>query len=579
MLDTFIKLFRLLSRRQRREFFLLQIVMLLASTTELFSTLSIMPFIALAGDPGIITSNAYFSMVHRFLGSPDHAEFLLWVGLGFLTLVTISNLLLFSAQFLINRYSFRLGGEISSALFEYYLSRDILFHGLNNSATLIQRVMRDSNVLSTGMIAPALRLNSRLFSIVLLATLIILVDPLAAVTTIFVLGAAYWFIFHVIRGAIYNNGRIISQYGQKRNRLLNESFGGIKDMKLYALEASYLGEYRATTRDSNRAEANNVILGESPFFLVETLVFGGMVLLTLYLYSSSGGMTTALPVLTLYAMAGLKIVPKLQQSYLAITKMRAAQAAFNHVFSDLKSAAGNRLQALTAESALTPTSSIELKDISFSYPAISKPLFNAFSARFNVGETTAVVGASGAGKSTLLSILMGLVQPDSGNILVDGEVITTDKLAGWRAAIGYVPQDVYLTDTSPAANIAFGVRKEDIDMERVMEAAKAAKIHDFIESLPDKYQARIGERGTQFSGGQVQRVGIARAFYRRVSVLILDEATSALDSETQQDILLNLKAAGWVRTVIMVTHRSETMAFSDNVIKLGSDNQIPADVQ
>lgn len=571
MIDTFFKLFRLLSRRQRREFFLLQIVMVLASTAELFSTAFIMPFIALAADPDIVTNSTYFSTVHGFLGSPDHAEFLLYIGVGFIALVTISNLLLFATQFLMNRYSFRLGGEISTTLYEYYLSRDILFHSTTNSATLIQRIMRDSTVLSTGLIAPALRLNGRLFSIILLATLIILVDPLAAVATIAVLGASYWFIFHFIRSAIYDNGRIISQYGQRRNRLLNESFGGIKDMKLYALEAAYLGEYRVATRDSNRAEANNMILGESPYYLVETVVFGGMVLLTLYLYASSGGMNTALPILTLYAMAGLKIVPKLQQSYLAITRIRGAQAAFNHIYSDLKSAADQKLPGITVENALKPVSCVELRDITFSYPATSRPLFHAFSAQFNVGETTAVVGASGAGKSTLLNILMGLVVPDSGNILVDGEVVTADRLAAWRAAIGYVPQDVYLTDTNPAANIAFGVREEDVDMERVVEAAKAAKIHDFIESLPDKYKARIGERGTQFSGGQVQRVGIARAFYRRVSVLILDEATSALDIETQQDILLNLKSSGWVRTVIMVTHRSETMAFADKVVRVGAD--------
>jgi ABC-type bacteriocin/lantibiotic exporter with double-glycine peptidase domain len=174
------------------------------------------------------------------------------------------------------------------------------------------------------------------------------------------------------------------------------------------------------------------------------------------------------------------------------------------------------------------------------------------------------------GKSTLLDILMGLVEPQSGGILIDGERVTDDMLAAWRAAIGYVPQEVYLIDTTPAANIAFGVKPQDIDMDRVVKAAKTAKIHDFIETLPGTYQARIGERGSQFSGGQKQRIGLARAFYRNVAILVLDEATSALDSATQSEILKNLSDFGVNLTVIMVTHRSEGIAMADTIVDLSS---------
>jgi HlyD family secretion protein len=568
MIDTFLKLFSLLTRKQKRELYLMQLIILMSAVSELVSTVSIMPFIALAANPDIIESNKYFAWVYLHMGNPGHEVFLIYLGLAFIALVTFSNGIMLADQFLMNRYSFRLGGEISSKLYGYYLAKDIVYHSVTNSATLIQRVMRDSTLLSTGLIAPALRLNARLFSVFLLASLIVFVDPLVAMVTIVVLGTVYWFIFYVIRGAIYRNGKLVSELGQQRNRLLNESFGGIKDMKLYSTEAAYLAEYRASTKASNRASANNMILGESPYYIVETVVFAGMILLTLYLYASEGGMHAALPLLTLFGMAGMKIVPKLQQSYLAITKIRGAQAAFNLVYVDLKAASKLTPFEDSDVEALRPQSTIELKDISYGYKIDARPVFDAFSAKFNVGETTAIVGASGVGKSTLLDILMGLVEPQAGGIFIDGERVTDGMLAAWRAAIGYVPQEVYLTDTTPAVNIAFGVDEKDIDMERVVEAAKAARIHDFISGLPGGYMARIGERGAQFSGGQKQRVGIARAFYRRVSVLILDEATSALDNETQADILESLKSMVSRRTVIMVTHRAETIAFADRVVRL-----------
>lgn len=570
MIDTLLKLYKLLSSKQKRELHLLQAMMLLTSVTELISTVSIMPFIALAANPDVIESNAHFARIYHALGSPGHDVFLIYVGVAFIVLVALSNFLQFADQFLMNRYSFRLGGEISSKLYHYYLTRDIVFHSKTNSATLIQRIMRDSTLLSTGLIAPALRLNARLVSIILLSALIVVVDPLVAVVTIVVLGTVYWFIFYVIRGAIYRNGKLVTEFGQRRNRLLNESFGGIKDLKLYSFEANYLRDYATSTRSSNRASADNMILGESPYFLVESVVFALMVLLTLYVYFSEGGMDSALPLLTLFGMAGMKIVPKLQQAYLAVTKIRGAQAAFNHVHADLSAASHGKRLGDAVVQPLRPTRSIELRDVSFVYTEGAKPVLERLCACFNVGEMTAIVGSSGAGKSTLLDILMGLIEPQKGGVYIDGERVADDTLLAWRAAIGYVPQEVYLTDTTPAANIAFGVDENDIDMERVVEAAKAAKIHDFIAGLPGQYQAPIGERGAQFSGGQRQRVGIARAFYRRVSVLILDEATSALDNATQADILANLKQQTGEQTVIMVTHRSETVSFADRVIDLNT---------
>ena len=574
MVDTFFRLFTLLTKKQKREFLLLQVAMLVSSVLELVGTVSIMPFIALAADPGLVTSNQYIGQLDAFLGHPTHEQLLVYVAAGFITLVVLANTCMVFCQFLMARYSFRLGGEISSRLFSHYLGRDVLFHSRTNSAVLIQRVMRDSSVLSNSMIVPALRLNARFFSIVLLSGAIVYVEPFVAFTTLMLLGAIYFFIFRVVRGAVYRNGQKISLLGRNRNRVLNESFGGIRDVKLYSLERNYLERYRVDTKQSDRSAADNMILGEFPYFFVEMFVFTGMALLTLYLYTPEAGLGAALPVLTLYALAGVKLVPKVQQSYLAITRIRGAQPAFNFIYEGLRDSSGDDgfLEG-AAPAPLVPRERIELRGVSFRYDEAPAPVFTDFNVAFAVGRITAVTGASGAGKSTLLDVLTGLIAPGAGTIVIDGRPLEHDDLPAWRASIGFVPQDVYLTDTTPAENIAYGVPVEDIDMAQVRRAAELAHIHEFIESLPEGYLAPLGERGAQFSGGQRQRIGLARAFYREVSVLILDEATSALDNATQEEILRSLKQAQSGLTVVMVTHRQETMAIADDVVELGSENR------
>jgi ABC-type multidrug transport system fused ATPase/permease subunit len=568
MIGTFLKLFQLLTRKQRREFYILQCFMLASALSELVGTVSIMPFIALAANPEIAQTNPYFAQFHQYMGAPSHEQFLVSVGAMFVGLIVVSNLIMVISQFLMNRYSFRVGGELSTRLYQYYLSKDILYHARTNTAAMIQKVMRDSFMLSSFLIAPALRLNARIFSVALLAGMIVYVDPLVALSTVLVLGGVYFFIYRFVRRVIHENGLLVSQLGQQRNQVLNESFGGIRDVKLYSYEAGYLSQYQRDTKRSDRAAADNLILGEVPYFIVETVVFAGMVLLTLYLYSAESGMSAVLPMLTLYCLAGIKIVPKVQQSYLAVTRIRSAQPVFKRLCADLLASREASQFQDESHKIITPEHSIEIRNLSFSHGEGHQPLFKDFSESFEAGKVTAVTGGSGVGKSTLLEIVMGLVQPQAGCIAVDGEPLSEADLPSWRASIGYVPQEVYLVDSSIAENIAFGEEREDIDMERVARVARCASLQQTVEVLPDGYWTQIGERGGLLSGGQRQRIGIARALYRNVSLLFLDEATSALDAATQSDILEKLAQLRPKITVVMITHRTETLSVADKVIQL-----------
>jgi HlyD family secretion protein len=529
---------------------------------------SILPFVALAADPTFTSSNVYLTEIHRWLGEPPHREFLIIVGVVFISFMVIANLIMVISQFLMNRYSFRIGGEISSRLYGYYLSKDILFHAETNSALLVQRIMRDSIMLSSLLIAPALKANSRIFSIILLSGMLLFVNPVVALNTVLALGFAYFFIFHLVKKAIHDNGIKISILGKKRNQTLNESFGGIRDLKLYSFENEYLARYRKDTKVSDRALADNMIIGESPYYIVETILFAGMVLMTLFFYSSENGLNTALPLLTLYCLAGVKIIPKVQQCYLALTRIRSAQPVFKRLYQDMLSSGQVMPFGEQTISPLRPRSTVEIRDMSFSYDRDDAALFENFCESFEVGKITAITGGSGAGKTTLLEIMMGLVRPMSGHIVVDGVPLTENDIPNWRAAIGYVSQDVYLMDNSVAENIAFGQAEDEMDFDRVVWAAKQAEVHDVIEALPEGYWTTIGEQGSLLSGGQRQRIGIARALYRKVPFLFLDEATSALDTGTQNRILKRLVGLKPEITVVMITHRVESLAVVDRVVRL-----------
>jgi ABC-type multidrug transport system fused ATPase/permease subunit len=568
MLNSFLKLFLILNQRQKRDFFILQSMMLSTAIAELIGIASILPFISVASSPELIQSNQYLAKLYNFFGAPPGKDFLLFIGCGFIMFVILANSLLVMSQYFMNRYSHRLGGEFADKLYNFYLHQPITFHAKKNSADMIQHIMRDANKISASFIAPALRLNARAFSIVLLSSMLFFINYIVALSSLAILGVIYWFIFYFLRQQIYKNGQNISEHNARRNRILNESFEGIKEVKLFSIEEALLKQFKILTSNVSRSKANNMILGQSPYYIVETVVLVGVILITLFFTRSEDSFESALPLLTLYCIAVFKLVPKIQQSYLAITKIKGAEAAFKATYQILKLASEFNVKLEHTSSTLTPKQEIRLKDIWYKYPGANNNTLEGLELLILAGETVAITGESGNGKSTLLDILMGLNLPDQGSLIIDNKTINDNELSRWRNSIGYVPQFIYLSDTTIAQNIAFGKEANEISEERVQKATQLAGLTDFITSLPAGIHTNTGERGGQLSGGQKQRIGIARALYREISVLVLDEATSALDNDMQQKIMNNLKTERKNLTVIMVSHREETLKFADKIYKL-----------
>jgi ATP-binding cassette, subfamily B, bacterial PglK len=305
-----------------------------------------------------------------------------------------------------------------------------------------------------------------------------------------------------------------------------------------------------------------------PRFALEAIAFGGMLLLILYLMARSGSFAGALPIIALYAFAGYRLMPALQQIYDAFTQLRFAGPALDALHQDLSS-----LQAADAQhgplSPLLLTQAIELNQVSYRYPNAPHPALKGIDLTIPAHSTVGFVGATGSGKTTMVDVILGLLEPQEGHLSVDGLPITAAKRRQWQRAIGYVPQHIYLADDSVAANIAFGVNPKDIDPQAVERAAKIANLHEFVvNDLPQSYATTVGERGVRLSGGQRQRIGIARALYHNPQVLILDEATSALDNLTEQAVMEAVNNLGHDITIILIAHRLSTVRQCDQIYLL-----------
>ena len=299
---------------------------------------------------------------------------------------------------------------------------------------------------------------------------------------------------------------------------------------------------------------------------MELLAFGAMISLVLVLLTTrDGNLSQVLPVLAVYALAGFKLLPALQQIYGSVTTIRGNTAAFDAIKTDLLASLTlqNSQSSYASNIDLDSAKSIRLNNVSFNYPNKQTAALSNLTIDIPVNATVGFVGESGSGKSTTIDLLLGLIKPDKGQLLIDQTVIDSDNISAWQQHIGFVPQSIFLSEGSIAENIAFGLSAKDISLEKVKKAVKLAHLDALVESLPLGLDTKVGERGVQLSGGQRQRIGIARALYNDADILVFDEATSALDGITEKVIMDAIQELSGKKTIIMIAHRLKTVQKCD----------------
>jgi len=566
MLSTIKELFSLLSNKQRKHFYILQFFVILMALTEILGIASIAPFMALVGDTSLLQQEGIYSKLYQLSGISNPVGFLFLAGCLVLLMLTISTIVSMLTTWRLAVYGASVGTELADRLYSYYMQQSWLFHASGSSAQLTKQVSTEANRISGSIIQPLMSLNAKLVLALFISVSIFIYNPIIAIAGISAFILAYMIMYKLVRKSLILNGRRLSEVSTQRFRLMNEGFGGIKDVLLLDRKYDFIDRFTEEGGLQARAQGTNNTISLVPRFFVELLAFGAMISLVLVLIKSyDGNLGQVLPVLAIYALACFKLLPALQQIYSSITQIKGNAAAFEAVKEDLQQSniTMSELNEKTVAPKLKFEQQIKLDNITFAYPNKDRYALNNVSISIPINHVIGIVGSSGSGKSTLIDIILGLLPPQSGHMYIDDTLITKDNLRSWQNNLGFVPQSIFLSEGSIAENIAFGLSADEIDYTQVLNAIDLAHLTELVEELPKGMHTKVGERGVQLSGGQRQRIGIARALYNQADVLMFDEATSALDGITEKIIMDAIHDFSGQKTIIMIAHRLKTVEKCD----------------
>jgi ATP-binding cassette subfamily C protein len=573
--------FDLLTARERRNLYLLFCAVLVMAGLEVVSVGSIMPFLQVAADPASVHENAYLSWAYETVGFADTNAFLIALGLGALAALVVSNAFIVFTTWVLFRYVWGRNHSLSRRLLRSYLYRPYEYFLTHNSAELGKNILEEVKEVTGQMLMPALRGGAKAIVALFIIGFLFFVDPVVAGMVTGILGLAYAGVYYTVRDRLDRTGAERVEANTKRYQFVSEAFGGIKDVKLRGKEETFLDQYNAPSKHYARVQAHYRVIKRAPRYILEAVAFGGIILIAVYLIAVQDNIRQVIPMLGLYAFAGYRLMPALQQTFKGIASARFNIAALENIHEDLQKRAdaaphvSTNGTADTTESPLTLDDRLALEGVSFTYPGAKEPAIKDLSLEVPAHTTVGFVGKTGSGKTTTVDLILGLLCPQQGMISVDGTPLRNDTIRRWQQDIGYVPQQIYLADDTVARNIAFGVPEENIDMGAVRNAAGRAHIYDFITGeLPDQWQTIVGERGVKLSGGQRQRIGIARALYHRPSVLVFDEATSALDQATEASVMEAVYALEENHTMVMIAHRLSTVKRADNIVMLEQGRKV-----
>ena len=560
------QLFSLLSVRQVKQFYVLQILVVIMAFTELLGIASIAPFMALVGDISILEKSNFFAELYQMSGLTDPMDFLFYTGLLVLIALTVSTLVSMFTIWRLSIYGADVGVEIADRLYSYYMQEDWQFHASGSSAQLTKQVSTEAMRITSGIIQPLMQMNAKVVLAIIISVSVLIYDPIIAIVGLIIFVLAYFLLYSLVRKKLVSNGQKLSSVAIDRFRLMNEGFGGIKDVLLLNRSHDFIKRFEESGAIYARALGVNSAISQVPRYFMELIAFGimiGLVLLLIKLHQ--GNLGTVLPVLAFYALAAFKLLPALQQIYSSVAEIKGNTAAFEAVKDDLRKSIDK--QSIIVEKKvpihIKLNKEIVLDNISFSYPNKLKNAVSNVNITIPANSVVGLVGSSGSGKSTLIDLLLGLLTPQSGCFYVDGMRISPENKRAWQNTLGFVPQSIFLSEGSIAENIAFGVPYRNIDLEQVNKALVLASLTELVAQLPDGVDTHVGERGVQLSGGQRQRLGIARALYHEANILIFDEATSALDGITEKVIMDAIHDFNGQKTIIMIAHRLKTVQKCD----------------
>lgn len=554
-----------LDGQTKRKYIGLQFVFFIAAFFQVIGIASIGPFISILSNPDIIHTNKILSYIYDTIGFTTDLQFIMVAAAGSLILILLSNGVAGITMWLSFKFSVLLGSRLQQLIYQKFLLEDYLFHKTENYNKKIALVAQQTPRFVYMLFQPFLLLTSQLFIAVLIMIGLLILDPLLAIVAGALIGGSYLITYLFLRTKLAHHGEVVSERNDQVQSILSESFIGIKDVKLDSMEGKYINQFNIINIKGLRSQTFIALSGDLPKFIIESISFGAILILALVLLTTQEDIRSVVPILSIYALAGYKLLPTMQQIYKSVSSLSGHGSVARIIRNQIGSIVETPDQA---PDSLQPMDiySVELASANFSYDAHSAPAINDVSVSLERGEIYSLVGHSGSGKSTLADVILGLLSLNSGSLVVNGEVLTKKKLPSFRRKLGYVAQSIFILDDNVIKNVAFGLAESEIDVERVNNVLRLANAEEFVEKLPEGIHTNLGQDGKLLSGGQRQRIGIARALYKNTDLLVLDEPTSALDMESEYKLMKTLNSLKDDLIILVISHRPASIKMSDKII-------------
>lgn len=567
-----IRLWDHIKGKYRKKLAVLLGAMIMATLAEAVTIGAVLPFLGVLTEPERVFENKMLNPIVKSFGITEPHELLFPITVIFIAAALVSGgmrIVLLSFQ---TRLAFAIGTEISSEVYIRTLYQNFLVHVSRNSSEVITGISTKTHMVIFGILLPILYIGSSLFLLVVILIVILWIQPLVAMISFGGFGSVYLIIMKLTKNKLSRDSSLMNSESSQVTKALQEGLGAIRDILIDGTQKIYCDIYSRADKSLRKTQADIQIIGAAPRYIVEPLGIGIIAALAYFLSISVNGINSAIPVLGALAIGAQKMLPCLQLIYNSMTSIRGAQASLEDVLDLLdqpmpQSSQGQNSRELPFES------SLKFCDVSYRYGDGSASVLKGIDFEISKGSKVGFIGKSGCGKSTILDLLMGLLTPTDGKIFVDERPLDEKNIRSWQEKISHVPQSIFLTDNTIAENIAFGIMPSEVDYDRVYMAAKQAQLDKSIESWPQAYETIVGEKGVRLSGGQLQRIGLARAFYKMSEVIILDEATSALDAETECAVMESVDNLGCGTTLLIVAHRLTTLKNCDLIFEI-SDGRI-----
>jgi ABC-type multidrug transport system fused ATPase/permease subunit len=563
------RLWHHISPRRRGQFGLLLMLMLFASFAEVVSIGAVLPFLGVLTAPEPVFQHPLSQPLIKVLGLTEPRQLLLPLTMVFAVAALLSGAMRLVLLWAQTRLSHAVGADLSISIYRRTLYQPYSVHVARNSSEVIAGISGKATGVVYFMLLPILTILTCVVMMTSILFALLAIEPMIATAAFAGFGTIYGFVILLTRKRMTSNSQRVSQEQNRVIKALQEGLGGIRDVLIDGTQAAHCAIYRKADLSLRRATASIQIIAGSPRYGIEALGMMLIAMLAYFLAGRSTGIASAIPVLGALALGAQRLLPTLQQAYSCWTSLRGGQESL----ADALDLLDQPLPAHADEPLPTPLPfkhGITLKNLAFRYSPQGPWVLLGLDLELPKGSRIGFIGSTGSGKSTLLDIIMGLLPPTAGNLAIDSVAVTEQNHRAWQVHIAHVPQTIFLADTTITENIAFGVAPDQIDHDRVRQAAQKAQIAETVESWDKQYGTLVGERGVRLSGGQRQRIGIARALYKRADVIVFDEATSALDNDTELAVMQAIESLGDDLTILIVAHRLTTLKNCSRIIELSN---------